>query len=204
MAEVSLTAEVRREQGSAASRRLRSAGKIPGVLYGHGIEPTALSVAARDLRLALNTDAGLNALIQLDVEGTKHLALSRVVQKHPVRNTVVHVDFQIVSRDEKMDVEVPLQFIGEATAVVKNGGVVEHLLTSLSVTATPSDIPAHIDVDISELQLDDSIRVKDLPLPRGVITSLDPEEPVVVGKITRGAVSSGEGESAEGEVAAES
>ncbi len=185
MAEVALSAAVRRTQGSADSRRLRAAGKIPGVLYGHGTEPTPLAVEGRSLRLALNTEAGLNALIQLDLEGTKHLALARDIQRHPVRNTVSHVDFQVVGRNEMMSVDINLTFVGEADAVTKNGGVVEQLLQSLAVQATPTNIPNGIEIDISDLELDGAIRVKDIKLPSGVTTSLDPEEPIVVAKATR-------------------
>lgn len=185
MAEVALSAAVRRSQGSADSRRLRAAGKIPGVLYGHGTEPTPLAVEGRSLRLALNTEAGLNALIQLDLEGTKHLALARDIQRHPVRNTVSHVDFQVVGRNEMMSVDINLTFVGEADAVTKNGGVVEQLLQSLAVQATPTNIPNGIEIDISDLELDGAIRVKDIKLPSGVTTSLDPEEPIVVAKATR-------------------
>jgi large subunit ribosomal protein L25 len=147
----------------------------------------------------MHTDAGVNALINLEVEGSKHLALARDIQRHPVRNTVAHVDFLVVNRNETITADVPLNFIGEATGVTKNGGIVEHLLTSLTITATPTTIPVAIDVDIANLQLDESIRVKDLPLPDGVTTTYDPEEAVVVGALTRAAAGGGTEEGAEGE-----
>jgi large subunit ribosomal protein L25 len=172
---------------------------IPGVLYGHGIDPTPVAVNARSLRAALNTTAGLNALLQLELEGKRHLALARDIQKHPVRNAVSHVDFQVVGRDEMMAVDVPLNFIGDAENVTRAGGMVEHLLQSLAVLATPSSIPTHLDVDVSKLELDDAIRVKDIALPDGVTSSLDPEEAVVVGKSTRGAMGADEDEVAAGE-----
>lgn len=200
MAEVALSANVRKSSGSSDSRRLRNSGQVPGVVYGHGVEPTSLSVEARELRLALNTDAGLNALINLDLEGTKHLTLARSVQMHPVRNTVSHVDFQIVSRNEMMTVDVPIAFTGEADELRKAGGVMEHVLNALTISATPTNIPAHIEVDVTNLMIDESIRVKDLQLPKGVSTDLDPEEPVVVGKVTPKEVSleAEAGESADG------
>lgn len=185
MAEIALSAALRQIQGSSDSRRLRSSGRIPGVVYGHGITPTSVSIDSKALRLALNTDAGLNALISLDVEGTKHLTLARAIQKHPVRNTVAHVDFQVVSRNEMMTVEVPFLIEGEAEGVIKNGGVIEHVLNSLTISAVPGQIPDHIKVDITNLGLDESIRVKDLDLPTGVTTEVDGEEPIVVGKVTR-------------------
>ncbi len=203
MAEVALSANLRKNPGSSNSRRLRTSGQIPGVVYGHGIDPTSVSVEAKSLRLALNTDAGLNALINLDVEGKKHLTLARSVQLHPVRNTVSHVDFQVVSRNEVMTVEVPFAFIGEADELRKAGGILEHVLNTLTVSATPTNIPAHIEIDVTNVNIDDSIRVNDIKLPNGVTTEVDPEEAIVIGKITPKEESleaaSGEGEAAEGE-----
>ena len=183
MAEVSLAAVVRRVQGSSDSRRLRASGKIPGIIYGHGTEPIPVAVVAREVRLALNTPAGLNALIQLDVEGTQHLALPRDIQRHPVRNTVSHIDFQVVRRDEMMEVEIPIHLIGEAEAVSKQGGVVEQVLQTLTVQSTPTNIPSSLSIDITNLTFEESIRVADIVLPEGVTTALDPEEAVVTGKL---------------------
>jgi len=205
MAEIALAAEIRGSKGSPASRRLRTSGKIPGVLYGHGIEPTPLAVESRSLRLALNTEAGLNALIQLEVDGKKHLALPRAIQRHPVRNTVAHIDFQVVRRDEVMNVDVPIHFTGEADGVVKQGGVVEQILTSLAVQATPGNIPGHIEIDITELEMEGAIRVKDVKLPKDVTTELDPEEVIVTGKASRAAAAiESDDEAAAAEASAES
>lgn len=180
MAEITLVAETGREPGSAVSRRLRREGKIPAVVYGHGIDPVAIAVDGRQLRHALTGDAGLNALVNLKVGETDHLTMARVLQRHPVRGTVVHVDFQVVRRDEVVHAEVPIHLIGEAKKVQSEGGVVDHSLVSLLVLATPARIPHAIEVDISELQVGDTIRVGDLPLPAGVTTEADPEEPVII------------------------
>jgi large subunit ribosomal protein L25 len=203
MAEVALVADVRSDLGSGNSRRLRASGRIPGVVYGHGTDPKAISVNARELRLALNTEAGVNALLNLDIAGEKHLALARDIQKHPVRGTVAHVDFQVVNRNETITADVPITFTGEATKVTKNGGIVEHLLNSLAISATPSTLPSHIEVDLTELELDGAIRVKDIKLPKGVEATVDGEEPVAVGSSTRAALSEAEeaAEAAEGEAA---
>ncbi len=180
MNEVSLVADVGRVKGSAEARRLRTAGKVPGVLYGHGVEPLALAVGSRDLRAALTSDAGLNALISLDVGGDRHLAMARQLQKHPVRRTIDHIDFVIVRRDEIVSAEVPITLIGEPTQVSMNQGVIEQPLISLTVQATPGRIPNSIEVDISALAIGDTIRVADLPLPPGVTTEIDGEEAVVI------------------------
>jgi len=185
MEEVVLTAEAGRTTGSATARRLRGAGQIPAVLYGHGVDPQPLAVEGRALRLALNHEAGLNALISLDVAGDRHLAMARQLQVDPVRGTVSHVDFVIVRRDEVVTVEVPVRLEGEATQVHREDGLVEQQIFSLTVHATPSAIPTHIEVDISELGIGDAIRVGDLRLPDGVSTDVDPEDTIVAGQASR-------------------
>ncbi|HEX2193131.1 MAG TPA: 50S ribosomal protein L25 [Acidimicrobiales bacterium] len=185
MEEVALAAETGRPTGSAAARRLRAAGKIPAVLYGHGIEPQALAVDGRQLRLALNQESGLNALLTIDVGGQSHLAMARQLQRDPVRGTVDHVDFVIVRRDEVVAAEVPVHLVGEATAVHRADGLVEQQVFTLTVNATPANIPAAIEVDISGLTIGETIRVGDLRLPAGVTTELDSEEPVVAGQASR-------------------
>jgi large subunit ribosomal protein L25 len=188
MAEVTLIAEPGRPIGSAASRRLRASGRIPAVVYGHGRAGTAVSVDARDLRHALSGDAGLNQLLSLEVGSETHLALARSLQRHPVRHTVVHVDFLIVRRDEVISADVPIVLIGEAKAVEQEQGLVEQQLTSLAVNATPDRIPPHLEVDISGLTVGDTVRVGDLSLPSGVTTDVNPDEPVVLASVSRAAI----------------
>ncbi|HVM04044.1 MAG TPA: 50S ribosomal protein L25 [Acidimicrobiales bacterium] len=180
MAEITLSADSGRALGSRSSGRLRAAGKIPGVVYGHGIEPLPVAVDARALRAALTTDSGLNALLNIEVDGASHLTLARELQRHPVRHTVVHVDFQVVRRDEVISAEVPLALVGEAEKVHRGDGVVEQQLFGLTVHAVPARIPNSIEIDISGLAIGDTVRVGDLPLPSGVTTDTDPEVTVVV------------------------
>jgi large subunit ribosomal protein L25 len=185
MDEVSLVADVGRVKGSSEARRIRLAGKVPGVLYGHGIDPIDVTVGSRELRTALTSDSGLNALISLDVDGTKHLAMARQLQRHPVRRSIDHVDFVVVRRDEVVSVEVPIHLVGEALEVERADGLVEQSLHSLVIHAKPGDIPNAIEVDITELAIGESIRVADLKLPAGATTDVDPEETVVAGQSTR-------------------
>ncbi|MGH9170113.1 MAG: 50S ribosomal protein L25 [Acidimicrobiales bacterium] len=180
MAEIVLAAESGRATGSSASRRLRAAHRIPAVLYGHGIEPISLSVDARELRTALNGEAGSRALLSLQVGGESHLAMARQLQRHPVRHTVTHIDFQVVRHDEVVAVEVPLNFLGEATEVNKIDGVVERELQTLAVRAIPSELPSSIDVDISGLTVGGAIRAADVALPSGVELDIDGETVVVI------------------------
>ena len=202
MREVLLAAETRHGRGSAESRRLRATGKVPAVLYGHGIEPQSLVVEARALRTALNQETGLNTLLSLEVNGSRHLALARQLQKDPLKGTVAHVDFVVVRRDEVVQAEVPIQLVGEPDEVTKHDGLVEQQLFSLVVHATPGDIPAHLDVDVSHLAVGDVIRVSDLKLPSGVTTEVDDEEPIVLATASTVAAEMAEIEEAEAEEAA--
>jgi large subunit ribosomal protein L25 len=179
MAEITLVAEPGRLTGSAASRRLRHAGRVPAVVYGHGVEPTSVSVDGRELRHALSGEAGLNQLLSVKVGGTSHLALARALQRHPVRHTLLHVDFLVVRRDEVIGADVPIVLVGEAKAVEQDRGVIEQPIQTLSIRALPGNIPNAIQIDISELTVGGSVRVGDLELPSGVTTDVDPEEPVV-------------------------
>lgn len=182
MPEISLEAQAGRPTGSRASGRLRAAGRIPGIVYGHGIEPIPVAVDARALRSALTTEAGLNAVLDLKLDGDSHLTVARDVQRDPVRGTVVHVDFQIVRRDEVISADVPVHLSGEPTELHRADGVVDHQLFTLTVNATPGRVPNAIEVDVTHLAVGDTIRVGDLRLPEGVSTDVDPEGPVVVGQ----------------------
>ena len=168
MPEIALAAESGRVTGSRSSSRLRHSGRIPGVVYGHGTDPLSISIEARALRNALSTDAGLNALLEIQVDGAKHLTLAKAIQRHPVRNTVLHVDFQIVRRDEIMTVDVPINLIGEAVELHRAEGIVDQQLHALTLQTTPDKIPTHLEVDITNLLVGDTIRVSDIALPPGV------------------------------------
>jgi large subunit ribosomal protein L25 len=201
MAEITVTADTGRPTGSRAAGRLRAEGKVPGVVYGLGKDPVPVAIVWRDLRHALVGDAGLNALIDLHVGDGSELVMVKELQRHPVRRDVLHVDFLRVSRDQELTVEVPINLTGEATEVVNNEGVVDHLLYSLTITAKPADIPNEFVVDISSLALGDIIRVSDLALPTGVTTTIDLDEPVVTTSVSS-AVEEPAAEAAEGEEAA--
>ena len=197
MAEVALVAEVGRTTGSAAARRLRTEGKIPAILYGHGIDPQPISVDRKALRAALAHEAGLNALFALEVDGTRHLAMARQLQRDALKRSVSHVDFVIVRRDEIVSVEVPVHLVGEALGVEHADGMVEQQMFQLAIEAKPADIPSSIEVDITDLMIGEAIRVSDLVLPEGVTTEVDGEDPVVIGQTTRMAVEEEAEEAAE-------
>ena len=185
MAEVVLAAETGRPQGSRAARRLRREGKIPGVIYGHGTDPLPVAVGARELRIALNGEAGANQLLSLDTGSATYLTLAREMQRHPVAQTVTHVDFIIVRRDEVISADVPITLVGEAIEVQHGDGLVEQQMFTLPINALPADIPAGIEADISELTIGGQVRVSDLTLPSGVTTDIDPETAVAIGQPPR-------------------
>ena len=186
MPDILLVADTTRATGSRESRRLRHTGRIPAVVYGHGMESTAISVDARALRNALSTSAGRNAVFELDVDGTHHLAMAKVIDHHPVRHTIAHVDFLIIDRNETVSADVPITTVGEADVVIREGGAVEQVMHALTVQMLPGAIPDAIKVDVSGLQPGGTIRVSDLTLPAGVTSLVDPEAPVV--SATGGAV----------------
>lgn len=197
MPEIVLQAEAGRPLGSSASRRLRAEGKIPGIVYGHGTEPVPVAVPGRELRVALSGQAGTNALLSLKAGGKTYLTVARELQRHPVRGTISHVDFQIVRRDEVIAADVPIVLQGEAIEVHHGDGIVDQQLFTLPVHAKPADIPTHVDVDISQLTIGAVVRVGDLPLPKGVTVDLDDEVPVVTGVPPRVQALEAEAEGAE-------
>jgi large subunit ribosomal protein L25 len=185
MANASLSAELGRATGSAASRRLRGEDKIPGVLYGHGMQPVSLSVARRDLRSALSGPAGVNTIIDLSVGGTTYPAIVKELQRHPVRRTVSHIDFQQISMTEEIVVSVPIHLSGNAKAVVAEGGLVDAAVDTIEVRTTPSSMPNEILVDITNMTVNDVIHLRDITLPAGVTAVGDPDLVVVTVLTTR-------------------
>ncbi|MBX3312966.1 MAG: 50S ribosomal protein L25 [Actinobacteria bacterium] len=208
MAEIKLHATTGRALGNGPSRRIRAEGNVPAVVYGLGADPVAITVEWRPLRAALTTEAGLNALIDLEVDGKTDLTIIKEMQRHPIRGDVMHVDFLRVDPDATITVDVPIVLEGEAKQVTDEGGTVDQVLFALSVNAKPADIPNELTVDISGLTLADPIRVSDLTLPAGVTTDVDPEEAIASGQIIAAEpepeVEGAEGEAGEGEAEAAS
>ena len=190
MADLILNTEEKTTIGSRSSRRLRRDGKVPGVLYGLGQDPEIFSVDYGELRGALTTDAGLNALIQLSINGTNQLTILKTLQRHPVKDEVIHVDFVRVDPKQELAVEVPIVLEGVAKKVTDQNGMVDQTMFSLSVLSLPDAIPNELTADVSELEINDAIRVSDVVLPEGVRTEVDPEEAIAVGTVTRSTMES--------------
>ena len=185
MSEIVLSADTTRKTGTRPSRRLRREKRVPAVVYGLSQDAVSIDVAWVDLREALTTDAGVNAVIHLEIGGEKQMSIVKDIQRHPVRRDVTHVDFLRIDPDQDVTVDVPLMMIGEAKAVTDADGMVDQNLFSLTVNAAPDSIPNELEVDISALTIGDSLRVADILLPVGVTTEVDPEEMVAVAMIPR-------------------
>ena len=179
MSQITLSAATDRVQGSASSRRLRIAGSIPAVVYGEGITPVPVAVNAKEFRTAVSGEQGLNSLINLEVGGKTYTVLARELQRHKVRGTVAHIDFQVVDPNKPVVAEVPLHVIGDAVEVRHADWEVDQQLFNIEVKARPSDIPTFINVDISELKPSGAIRISDLTLPAGVEATADAHLAVV-------------------------
>jgi len=197
---ITLTATTGRVAGSRSSTRMRTDGHVPAVVYGLGRDSVAVSVPWPDLRRALTTDAGMNALITLDVDGQKDLAIIKDLQRPPIRRNVLHVDFLRVDPDAAVAVEVPLTLVGEAKKVEGRRGIVDQPLKTLTVKAKPTDIPSQIEIDITDLDIGDSITVGMITMPAGVTTDVDDAVQLVLGLATRFSIedSASEGDAAGG------
>ncbi len=201
MADQQLTAEPRKGAGKGVARKLRAAGRIPAVVYGHGKPSRALSVDAKDLFHLLHGAAGGNVLIDLVIDGEKTMAMAREIQRDHVRGEYLHVDFLEVRRDEKVTVDVPIHLVGES-AGVKAGGVLEHHLWDLKIECLPQDLPDAIEADISALNVNDTLRVADIVVP-DVCTVLTPEDETIAAVVPPQARELAEAEGVEGEAAEE-
>lgn len=176
--EATLHAERREATGKGAGRKLRAAGRVPGILYGQGVDPQAISVSGQDLLRLFHASGGATMLVDVVIDGDSHLAIPREVQRDHIRARFVHIDFLAVNRDEKVKLTVEIHEIGEA-AGVKLGGVVEHHLREVEVECLPSDVPEGLEIDISALEIGDMVRVGDVPLPTGVTVLTDAGTPVI-------------------------
>ena len=206
MPDIILAADPRSEFGSRPAGRLRREGLVPAVVYGLGNDPVTVTVPARELSHILSGESGANTLINLEVAGDSMLTLVRQIQRHPTRGELVHVDFIRIRRDVAVSADVPLHLVGEP-AGVRDGGLLEQLVFSVTVEAMPGNIPVAFELDVSELVIGDQRRASDLALPAEVTTQLDPETViaqvaaprVVVEEEVEGEVLEGEeGEAAEG------
>ncbi|MDT0310311.1 50S ribosomal protein L25/general stress protein Ctc [Streptomyces sp. DSM 44917] len=173
MADVKISAEIRKEFGKGASRRIRAVGKVPAVIYGHGTDPVHVTLPGHETMLALKTP---NVLITLDVEGREELVIPKAVQREAIRGFLVHIDLIIVKRGEKVTVEIPVLTEGE---LAPGAGLLEHVLNTLPVEAEATHIPESVTVSVEGLETGASVLAKDIPLPSGTTLAVDGEEIVI-------------------------
>ncbi|MDQ6625846.1 MAG: 50S ribosomal protein L25 [Verrucomicrobiota bacterium] len=174
--QVKLAVEPRTAVGRSAVRKLKATGAVPAVIYGAKDKPEPLQVKRRDINAILSHASGENILVELEFAGAaSRLALMQEVQHAPLSGDILHVDFHSVSMDEVIEADVPLEPTGTPNGVKNFGGLLEQNLRTLSIECLPRDLPDTISVDVSALNIGDSIHVRDLPLPTGVTTRISPE-----------------------------
>jgi large subunit ribosomal protein L25 len=205
-----LVAEAREATGKGIARRLRAAGRIPAVVYGRGVESKAISVDPNGLqRLLQSGGAGMNTLIELSMDGETRTVLVKELQRDPVRGRPLHSDFYLVELDKTVEVSVPIRLLGRPEGV-ELGGILDQPLREIELECLPRAIPESVDLDVSGLEVGDSIHVRDLELPEGVsvrtdvnlavasvITPVVVEEPVAEEALAEGEEALAEGEEAE-------
>lgn len=180
MASATLTASVRENSGKGVARSLRTSGRVPAVIYGHGRDPQPLSIDTRELEKLLSHISAENTVIELTVEGQGARTIIREIQRHPFKRQILHVDFQELVAGEKIIVRVPIILMGVPDGVRMDGGILDQTMRELEVEVDPSDIPNHIEIDVTKLVIGSSLHVSDIQLPPGVEIVGDEDASVAV------------------------
>jgi large subunit ribosomal protein L25 len=180
MATVSLSANARDGKGKGAARSLRSQGQVPAVIYGHGRQPQPLALNARDLDKLLSHIQAESTVIEVTVGGHTAKTLIREIQRHPIKRQILHVDFQALVAGEKVTVSIPIVLLGVPEGVRLEGGVLDQTLREIEIEVDPSNIPDHVEYDITNMVIGDSVHISDLKVPEGVEVLDDPETSVAV------------------------
>jgi large subunit ribosomal protein L25 len=198
MATVSLNASLRSDTGTGNARKLRAAGSVPAIVYGHGREPQPLSINTREVEKLLSTVSAASTVIELAFDGGTARTLIREIQRHPVRRSIVHIDFQELVAGEKITVNIPLRFVGTADGVRNSGGILEETMHQVHLRVDPAAIPDHIDVDVTPLTIGHSIHIRDLKGPDGASLLDEPSATVCVCIAPKTETAAAEGEAAPG------
>lgn len=204
MIAMKVVAEARKETGSGASRRLRRAAKVPGILYGGESEPVRIAVDHNPLYHSLRVEAFHASILDMEVDGKAERVLLRDVQWHPYKPQVLHVDFQRVAADQKITIKVPFHFMNQETspAVKESKAVVNHVLTEIEITCLPADLPEFIEVDLGGITLDYSLHLSAVKLPKGITPLVPPGlDPVIATAVIVGGSAADNKEDAEKEAA---
>ena len=205
--EFNLIAEMRDDRGKGASRRLRRQGKVPAIIYGAGRERRALMFDHKLVLRELENASFYSSILTIKVGDESRAAIVKDIQRHPAKKIILHIDFQRIVEDEKIRMQIPIHFLGEEDAIgVKiGGGSVSRLMTELEVSCLPKDLPEFLEVDISELELDQMLHVSNISLPKGVEISeivLEQDQAIVsiaeIKEVIEEEIIEGEGEGEEG------
>jgi large subunit ribosomal protein L25 len=188
MATAQLSATPRSNTGKGTARSLRQQGQIPAVIYGHGRDPQLLAINTRELEKLLDRISAESTVIELSLDGTSARTLIREIQRHPFKRQILHVDFQELVAGEKVTVNIPIVLTGIPDGVRNDGGILDQTMRDLAVEVDPSNIPNHIELDVTNLRIGDSIHVRDIPLPQGVEISGDGSSTVCVVSAPRAVV----------------
>jgi large subunit ribosomal protein L25 len=175
MADAVLTAERRSETGKGVAGRIRRQGLVPAVVYGLGDESVSISVSSRELSHILAGASGANTLITLRLDGSEQLTLARQIQRHPIKGSLLHVDFVRVRADQAIQADVPVRLVGDAEGVAR-GGVLEQLVHAVGVEALPAKVPVEFEIDVSALEIGGSVHVRDITVPGDVTLRNDPDD----------------------------
>lgn len=198
MAEMTLTAEVRSDFGSAAARRIRRDGRVPAIVYGGSDDNVAVTLDPREIIRVLRSEAGRNTIVSLEVPGAEtHSVILRDWQVDPVRETILHADFQRIAMDQLLTLTVPIAIHGEAHGVKTEGGLLDVVLRELEVECLPADIPERIDCDVTNLRMNEALRVRDLPALERVEILAEPDRVIVHVVAVKEEVAPAEAEGAE-------
>ncbi|MDO8502425.1 MAG: 50S ribosomal protein L25 [Gemmatimonadaceae bacterium] len=188
MASANLSGSVRENSGKGVARSLRSSGRVPAVIYGHGRDPQPLSIDNRELEKLLSHISAENTVIDLTVDGKSARTLIREIQRHPFKRQILHVDFQELVVGEKVIVRLPILLIGVPDGVRMDGGILDQTMRELEVEVDPSNIPNHVELDVTKLVIGSSVHVSDIPLPEGVEVVGEGDASVCVVSAPRAAV----------------
>ena len=203
MASANLSAKARDNSGKGVARKLRGEGRVPAIVYGHGRDPLSLSINTRELERLLDHIAAESTVIDLDIEGKPSRTLIREIQRHPFKRQILHVDFQELVAGEKISVSVPIVLVGVPDGVRMDGGILDISMRELEIEVDPSNIPNHVEIDVTKLTIGSSVHVRDIPLPEGVEVLDDLDASVCVVSAPRAAVEETPAAEGEVEVAAE-
>jgi large subunit ribosomal protein L25 len=198
MATAQLTATPRTGTGKGVARKMRAAGQIPGIIYGHAREPQALAINTRDFEKLLEHISAESTVIELAVGGKMSRTLIREIQRHPFKREFLHVDFQELVAGETVSVRIPIVLVGIPEGVRLEGGVMDQTLRDLEIEVDPVNMPNHIDVNVENMKIGESVHVSDLTLPAGVTAITEGDTTIVVVSAPRAVIEEAAAPAAEG------